>query len=535
MSSYKTGTVTVTSGSETVSGSSTAWQNAIIEGDLFALTFAGPFYEIQSISDDETLTLDRAYEAETAADQSYVVLKISATRQSTAYLASQVQSLLTSYATVLSLSGDDKRLTLDKAAEDDLAAIFLRTAGAERWRVGMAADDDLAFARSTDGSTFEDLVRFALDTGILTLGAGLDLTGDMSVGGDLDVTGALTAASLNGGPMGGFRNKLINGDFPIAQRGLSSTEDGYGSLDRWQFLTGGDTTHTHSREDFAADQTAVPGNPQCYARTIVVDTTDAANYSVMRQKIEDVRTLAGKTTTLTLYAKADDARNIAVELRQGYGTGGSPSSITSYPLGQIELSTVWKKLQFVLDLDDLADKTFGTNDNSALEVLIWFSAGSDNDAGASSLPNQSGTFDVAHVSLVEGDATGEEDPFSPRHIAQELQLCQRYFCKNYNIDIAPGTSNSVNGRMRVRNTFGVATTGTASFNVQFPVAMRVTPSVTAYSTTTGASGYVYDSNIGDVEASISDIGQYGCSIYNGSAIDTTNPYIYCMWTAEAEL
>lgn len=33
------------------------------------------------------------------------------------------------------------------------------------------------------------------------------------------------------------------------------------------------------------------------------------------------------------------------------------------------------------------------------------------------------------VSLVEGDATSETDPFSPRHIQQELALCQRYYEK----------------------------------------------------------------------------------------------------------
>ncbi|MCM0751506.1 hypothetical protein DEA98_09875 [Brucella pseudogrignonensis] len=34
---------------------------------------------------------------------------------------------------------------------------------------------------------------------------------------------------------------------------------------------------------------------------------------------------------------------------------------------------------------------------------------------------------LAHISLVEGDATAEDDPFSPRHIQQETALCQRYY------------------------------------------------------------------------------------------------------------
>lgn len=36
---------------------------------------------------------------------------------------------------------------------------------------------------------------------------------------------------------------------------------------------------------------------------------------------------------------------------------------------------------------------------------------------------------AGRVSLVKGDATAEDDPFSPRHIQQEKNLCQRYFRK----------------------------------------------------------------------------------------------------------
>ncbi len=39
-----------------------------------------------------------------------------------------------------------------------------------------------------------------------------------------------------------------------------------------------------------------------------------------------------------------------------------------------------------------------------------------------------GNIDLAHISLVEGDAAQEVDPFEKLSYAQVLQLCQRYYC-----------------------------------------------------------------------------------------------------------
>ena len=57
-----------------------------------------------------------------------------------------------------------------------------------------------------------------------------------------------------------------------------------------------------------------------------------------------------------------------------------------------------------------------------------YCAGSDYDGlFAEDIYGGNGTFDIAHVSVVEGDATDEDDPFGSRHISQELDLCKRYY------------------------------------------------------------------------------------------------------------
>ena len=130
---------------------------------------------------------------------------------------------------------------------------------------------------------------------------------------------------INAGPLTGFRNKIINGDFDIWQRATSQTTSGYGSDDHWRNIHYG-STKTTSRQTFTVGQTDVPGNPKYYKRTVVTTGSGAGDFASILTKVEDVRTLSGKTATLTFYAKADSPKNIAVEVSQIFGTGGSPSA-----------------------------------------------------------------------------------------------------------------------------------------------------------------------------------------------------------------
>ena len=63
---------------------------------------------------------------------------------------------------------------------------------------------------------------------------------DQSIDGDLLVTGNVQMSSLNGGPLGGFRNWVINGHFTVNQRGADKRPplNQYG-FDRWKGVPGG--------------------------------------------------------------------------------------------------------------------------------------------------------------------------------------------------------------------------------------------------------------------------------------------------------
>jgi hypothetical protein len=276
-------------------------------------------------------------------------------------------------------------------------------------------------------------------------------------------------ASINSGPLAGFRNAIINGNFAYWQRGTSFTGSEYGA-DRWLNARSG-TTHTASRQAFTLGQTDVPGEPTYFCRTVVSSVAGAGNLSILLQKLEDVRTFAGQQITVSFWAKADATKNIAVELIQSFGTGGSPSAeVTSIGTTKVSIGTTFQKVTVTVTLPSISGKTLGSDNNSLLQLNIWFDAGSTYNARTDSLGQQSGTFEIAQVQIEAGPVA---TPFERRPIGTELALCQRYFQSyeggTFRADgNAPGTGNSVTG-----------------ISFPFCVRMRAAPSSTgAYSTNT---------------------------------------------------
>ncbi len=232
-------------------------------------------------------------------------------------------------------------------------------------------------------------------------------------------------ANIGADLLAGFRNKIINGDFNFYQRGVSHgyTTSGFKSADRWAArFAGGSYTVTHSRQAFAAGQADVPGNPKYFHR-VAMTAAGTISANVIEQWVEGVQTLAGKLCTLTFYMKASSAFSLDTAncaYIQNFGTGGSPSSQAqtnwnALTVNDTAVTTSWKKFTVLGVIPSIAGKTLGSNNNDGLRVYF-------------ALPLTAGlSVDIAHVSLVEGDATSEADPFSPRHAQQELALCQRYF------------------------------------------------------------------------------------------------------------
>src|SRR5574338_1498024 len=109
-------------------------------------------------------------------------------------------------------------------------------------------------------------------------------TGVSNVQPNTIVASDFTAGAVEGGfgSSINFRNKIMNGNFDIWQRGTSQTSAGYGSADRWAFNNTG-STKTTSRQTFALGQTDVPNNPTYFSRTVVSSVAGAGNVTAVVQ------------------------------------------------------------------------------------------------------------------------------------------------------------------------------------------------------------------------------------------------------------
>ena len=98
------------------------------------------------------------------------------------------------------------------------------------------------------------------------------------------------------------------------------------------------------------------------------------------------------------------------------------------------------------------------------------------------LGTTSATFQIALPQLEVGDTA---TPFEHRPYDMELARCQRYFTKSYNQGVAVG-SNTWIGTFAGRN-YDTDTLTSHGSSMLFPVSMRATPTLTAYSKA-GTSG-----------------------------------------------
>lgn len=249
-----------------------------------------------------------------------------------------------------------------------------------------------------------------------------------------------------------FRNKIINGQFNINQRGGASyTSFGY-TLDRWRLIEGFGAACTITQEEFSLGQSDVPGNPSHYLR--FARGTAGSSPSRAEQRIEGVETCSGQKITITFWVKASSATEIDVITEQNFGTGGSPSSsVFDATNSGLAVTTSWTKVSVTVDLASTSGKTIGSNGDDYLLLRLE----RDHD-----YTNPTATVDIANVSIVEGDATDEDDPGNWRPATVEELLCKRYYYSGNILTARPIRGNGVNK---------------FADSVTFPVEMRAVPNL----------------------------------------------------------
>ncbi len=278
----------------------------------------------------------------------------------------------------------------------------------------------------------------------------------------------LTAYSTTAQTTAGFRNAIINGDFRINQRAFTSTTtSGTYGFDRWVLITNNGTC-THSTQAFTVGNAISGYEPTNHARMVTSGQTLAGAFSLLVQKIEDVRTFAGQTITISFWAKAASGTpKVVIETEQYFGAGGSPSANVTTYAGQATLSTSWNRYSVTVAVPSISGKTLGTTAGSSFfELNLWTSAGTDFNARTNSLGIQSTTIDFWGVQVETGSVA---TPFEQRPIGTELALCQRYYIR-------------MSGQAYTAFGSGVSVTTTRSgIYVSYPAMMRAIPTAVGFS------------------------------------------------------
>ena len=208
----------------------------------------------------------------------------------------------------------------------------------------------------------------------------------------------------------GFKNYIINGNFDIWQRYTGAATGGGFLADRFNVYNSVGISLLQDRATLLDADKVSSGTSSRYGLNIY---SDAASSIVILQPVERVRSLAGKTATLSFHAKVSSGSSTgSVFLTQAFGTGGTPSSNVNTVAQSFTVTTTMTKFVFTFNLPLITYKVLGTNKNDYLGVQISKHLGTSNN------------ITITEIQLEEGSVA---TPFEQRPIGLELSLCQRYY------------------------------------------------------------------------------------------------------------
>jgi hypothetical protein len=296
----------------------------------------------------------------------------------------------------------------------------------------------------------------------------------LEVAGDLVVSGTISG----GAGMGSFRNRIINGDMRIAQRGTSfttTTASATYTVDRWLLFTAG-TTLTEQRTLTASDSPYQMGLANSVRMTSTPGTAVTA-YEVIHRiegyNLADFNwgTSFGQPATLSFWFRSlcTQGSTFSFAIRTGnavysyvnqftYNTPGSwqyyTFTIPPPPNGYNSDISVTTATAIAVEIGSYHVATVLAGDPNT-----WVTGNRVMVKGVTNVLATPGNFiELTGVQLERGTVA---TPFEVRPFAQELALCQRYFYR--------WVSTSTFGVL------GYATalnTTAALLQVPFPVQMR---------------------------------------------------------------
>jgi hypothetical protein len=343
----------------------------------------------------------------------------------------------------------------------------------------------------------------------------------------------------------GFKNRIINGAMVIDQRnaGASVTpSNGQYTLDRWQFESTASSKFTAQQD--GGGVTPPVGFTDYLGLTVASSVSlTSSDFFLIEQSIEGYNiadlnfgSANAKTVTLSFWVRSSLTGTFSGALANN---GFNRAYIFTY---SISAANTWEYK--TITVAGCPDGNWLTTNGLGMFVRFSLGTGSDySSATANSwLPsvvwNQTGSVNLVgtngatfYITGVQLEAGSSATSFEYRPFTTELQLCQRYYCKTYNIGVVPGT---VDGNGSIGGS-GTGNLYRPIVNWSYPVQMRATPTITFYSPSTGTIGKARDDNSGaDLDATSYRTGTSGTRWYPVSQPASGND-IFAQVVASIEL
>lgn len=346
---------------------------------------------------------------------------------------------------------------------------------------------------------------------------------------------------------------IINGAMTVAQRSTSATGvSGYIAVDRFRCTGSADAvdqlslTHaqvTDAPDGFANSYKITVSTPET---TLAADEMIRIEHRMEGQNLQHLKkgTSSAEAVTLSFWIKGSETGTYIINLHDTDNTRTIAASYT------INAANTWeyKTITFAGDTTGALD-----NDNAqSLSVYWYLGAGTNWTSGTLGtswsaftkanaavghteiLTTSGATWHITGVKLEVGSTATD---FVHRSFGDELARCQRYFCKSYNYDIAPGASGSINNLKGAAAVSGGTSTANRPFwsAGQYPVIMRSEPTIVLYHYD-GTSGKITGSSFATYDGSAVNIGERGFNLHpTGNVSNSDDEDHYAIFTASAEL
>jgi hypothetical protein len=375
--------------------------------------------------------------------------------------------------------------------DSDNSISFVSNTGATIFSANLASG--LSIDSFGDNTITSDKIVSVANTKI----AGNIVSSQITSVANTQLTGTVTSAQVGSSVYEGMgmRNRIINGDMRIAQRGTTAnpTTTGYYTVDRWQ--QGATSSLIAAIAPVNEQSTDAPSgfvNSFKYTNTNASGTLTGTQTINVNQAIEGTNvsdlawgTASAKTVTLSFWVRSSLTGTFAVQITNSALDRSYPATYT------ISVADTWEYKSVIIPGDTtgtwLTDTGVGVRVRFSLGVgpdrrgtaNAWAAGNVSGATGMVQLTETAGaTWQVTGVQLEVGSVA---TPFERRPYGTELVLCQRYYEKSFSQVTAPANSYS---ESILRNGYGgwIAFGGASvrSGTQKYAVVKRASPTITTY-------------------------------------------------------